>query len=169
MSQTNGKTDQQRLNRTTGLDKRTYFIAGCFAVQSAIELSNEISSLSKRTLPQIDLRPQSTVLDVASIGTEHGTSAKNKLGGVLDWIQFPEPAIRQGAQVVHRGNAGVLQLARDPGFVVEAAGDAGIGVVPFEKHLDRDFAAERRVGGALHGYHPAPSDLRAKQVPPGCN
>ncbi|MFO0799706.1 MAG: hypothetical protein U0804_19725 [Gemmataceae bacterium] len=74
-------------------------------------------------------------------------------------------AVGEGAEVVDRGDAGVLELAGDVSLVGEPAGDAAVrGELRLEE-LDRHLAAEGGVGGAEDGAHAAAGDLGAEDVP----
>src|SRR5262249_32580301 len=87
-------------------------------------------------------------------------------GLALDELHRQEgAAVGQGAQVVHRGDAGVLQLPGDARLVQEAPRDAGV-VVEALQDLDGHLAVEDRVGGAVDDAHAAAGDFIEQDVAP---
>jgi hypothetical protein len=97
----------------------------------------------------------------AVVGGRIGTELQNVgEGAPLDQLHGQErPAVRQHADLVHGGDAGVLQLAGDAGLVAEALGGRRIGRVFRGQHLDGDVAVEGGVAGAVDHAHAAAADL----------
>ena len=80
--------------------------------------------------------------------------------GALDELHGQKrPAVRQRAEVVHRRDGGVLELAGNACLVGEPAGHPGAGAVLLLQHLHGDFPAERGIGGAEDDAHAAAGDL----------
>ena len=75
------------------------------------------------------------------------------------------PAVGEGAELVDRNDAGMLQLAADLGFFDEATDQLGLVVVAFEQDLDGQVAAQVGVAPLENGTHAAAGDLAKKLVP----
>ena len=67
--------------------------------------------------------------------------------------------VAEGAQLVDRYDAGMLQLAGDLGFLDEAANHLGFIAMRFEKNLHRQVAPEVGVTALENGSHAAASNL----------
>src|SRR5262249_22292481 len=68
----------------------------------------------------------------------------------------------EGGHLVYGRDAGVLELAGDPGLLDESRGRAGPGRKPLLEHLDGDLAVQGEVAGAIDHAHAAPADLLAE-------
>ena len=74
------------------------------------------------------------------------------------------PAVGEGAQLVHRHDAGMLELAADLRFLDEPAHQLGLVLVAFEQDLDGQVAAQVGVAPLEHRPHPAARDLAEELV-----
>jgi hypothetical protein len=84
----------------------------------------------------------------------------------LDELHRQEgPAIGEGADLVHDGDAGVLQLAGDPRLAEEALGRERIGWVALGQQLDGDVPVEGGIAGTIDDSHAAVADLIAQFEP----
>ncbi len=75
------------------------------------------------------------------------------------------PAVGEGAQLVDRHNAGMLELAADLGLLHEPAHQLGLVLVALEQDLHRQVAAQVGVASLEHGPHAAAGDLAEELVP----
>ena len=73
-------------------------------------------------------------------------------------------AVAKGAQLVHRDDPGVLQLAADLGLLDEPADEVGLVAVLLQQHLDGQVAAEVGVAALEDGPHAAAGDLAEELV-----
>ena len=81
-------------------------------------------------------------------------------GAALDQLHREIRAtIGEGAELVDRHDAGMLQLAGDPGLLDEASDEAGVVAVLVEEDLDGDVAADVAVAALEDGAHAAAADL----------
>ena len=94
-------------------------------------------------------------------------SASNaEQGSALDQLHGEiGPAIGEGAQLVDRHDAGVLELAADLGLLDEAADQFGLVLVALEQDLHGQVAAQVGVASLEHGPHAAAGDLAEELVP----
>ena len=85
-----------------------------------------------------------------AVGGRVGPVAEHRVEGPpLDQLHGQErPAVGQGAEVVDRRDAGVLELAGDPGLVDEPTRQQRPGGEPLLQDLDGHLAAEGAVVGA---------------------
>ncbi len=74
--------------------------------------------------------------------------------------------VGEGAQLVDRDDAGVLELAADLRLLDEAADEGGVVPVLLQEDLDGEVASEVLVSALEHGAHAAAGDL-AEQPEPG--
>ena len=87
-------------------------------------------------------------------------------GAALDQLHGEiRPAIGEGAQLIDRDHAGVLQLAGDLGLLDEPADQVGVLAMLLEQDLDGQVAAEVAVAPLDDDAHPAAGDL-AEEVEP---
>ena len=77
------------------------------------------------------------------------------------------PPVGEGAQLVDRDDAGVLELAGDLGLLDEAAEQLGVAAVAFQEHLDGEVAAQVVVSPFQDRSHAPPGDLAEELEPPG--
>src|SRR5262249_36217208 len=75
--------------------------------------------------------------------------------------------VAEGAELVDRDDAGVLELAADLGLLDEPADQRGLVPMRLEEHLDRQLAAQVAVAASEDGPHPAPPDLAEELVAGG--
>ena len=75
------------------------------------------------------------------------------------------PAVGEGAQLVDRHDARVLQLAADLGLLDEPADQVGVVAVRLEQDLDGQVAAEVGVAALEDGAHAAAGDLAEELEP----
>ena len=86
-------------------------------------------------------------------------------GVALDQLHGEEgPEVGEGAQLVDRHDAGVLELAADLGLLDEPADHAGVVAEVVAQHLERDVAAEVGVAALEDGAHAAAGDLAIDAV-----
>ncbi len=74
------------------------------------------------------------------------------------------PAVGEGAQLVHRHDAGVLELTADLRLLDEPAHQLGLVLVALEQDLDGQVAAQVGVAPLEDRPHPAPGDLAEELV-----
>ena len=87
-------------------------------------------------------------------------------GPPLDQLHDQErPAVRQGADLVDRGDARVLELGGDPGLAQEPPGGRAVGLEPGVQELDRHVPGQPGVPGPVHHPHPALPHLLGELVP----
>ena len=83
----------------------------------------------------------------------------------LDQLHREEgPEVGEGAQLVDRHDAGVLELAADLGLLDEAADHVGVVAEVVAQHLEGDVAAEVGVAALEDGAHAAAGDLAVDAV-----
>ena len=88
-------------------------------------------------------------------------------GAALDQLHGEiRPVVGEGAQLVDRDHAGVLQLAGDLGLLDEPADQVGVLAMLLEQDLDGQVAAEVAVAPLDDDAHAAAGDL-AEQLEPG--
>jgi hypothetical protein len=81
-------------------------------------------------------------------------------GLALDQLHGEERAlVGEGAQLIHGGNAGVLQLPGDPRFLDEPLRELGPVAVAFEEHLDGYVAVQVGVAAAINRPHAAVAEF----------
>lgn len=68
------------------------------------------------------------------------------------------------AEVVHCEQIGMIEHARGPGFLLEAAHAVGVSGECRGQNLDRDLAAEPRIPGPIYLTHPASAERREDLV-----
>ena len=103
-------------------------------------------------------QPRPILARVGALGQETGQRP------ALHQLHGEERAFAEGADVVDRDDAGVLQLAADLRLLDEAAHHVDIIAEFFAENLQSDVAAQVRVATFQHGTHPAPRDLTVDTV-----